>query len=117
MKKKQIVNCTIIHDKVVALVSSKMLKAQDSLGLAELYKMFSDPTRIKILWALNLHEMCVCDIASVLNMTKSAISHQLKFLRLSNLIKSRREGKVIFYSLADNHVKIILKTGLEHINE
>ncbi len=85
--------------------------------LAALYKAFSDPTRVKILWALKCHEMCVCDLAVLLNMTKSAISHQLKTLRLSNLVKYDRQGKVVYYSLADSHVLEILACGFDHVNE
>ena len=74
-------------------------------------------TRTKILWALDIDEMCVCDLAALLNMTKSAISHQLRTLREANLVKFRKEGKIVFYSLSDNHVKDILEKGLEHISE
>ena len=85
--------------------------------LAELYKIFGDSTRIKILFVLFQSEMCVCDIARVLNMSSSAISHQLRVLKTSQLIKFRREGKSIFYSLADDHVRTILGQGMEHISE
>ena len=85
--------------------------------LAELYKIFGDSTRIKILFVLFQSEMCVCDIAKVLNMSSSAISHQLRVLKTSQLIKFRREGKSIFYSLADDHVRTILGQGMEHISE
>jgi ArsR family transcriptional regulator len=85
--------------------------------LAELFKVFGDSTRIKILWALDEDEMCVCDIAYLLNMTQSAISHQLRVLKQAHLVKSRREGKVVYYSLADEHVKLILDQGLIHITE
>ena len=84
--------------------------------LAELYKVFGDSTRIKILYALFESELCVCDIAQLLGLTQSAISHQLKALRLSNLVKSRRDGQVIYYSLADDHVKYILDIGFDHIH-
>jgi len=85
--------------------------------LAELFKVFGDSTRIKILYVLTEAEMCVCDIAQVLNMTQSAISHQLKILKQSKLVKNRREGKAVFYSLADGHVKTIMRQGLDHIEE
>ncbi|HAF60363.1 MAG TPA: transcriptional regulator, partial [Clostridiales bacterium UBA9856] len=85
--------------------------------LAELFKVFGDSTRIKILWALDEDEMCVCDIAYLLNMTQSAISHQLRVLKQAHLVKSRREGKVVYYSLADDHVKLILDQGLIHTTE
>ena len=86
-------------------------------ALAEFYKVFGDSTRIKILLALYEQELCVCDIATALNMTQSAISHQLKILKQMRLVKSRREGKLIFYSLADGHVSTIITQGREHIEE
>jgi len=85
--------------------------------LAGLYKAFADGTRLRILWALSREEMCVCDLAFLLDMTKSAISHQLKFLRLSNLVKFRKQGQIVYYSLADAHVVDIFEKGFEHINE
>ena len=85
--------------------------------LAELYKIFGDSTRIKILYALFEAELCVCDIAQVLDMTQSAISHQLRLLKASKLVKFRREGKTIFYSLADEHVRTIIDMGMEHLCE
>jgi DNA-binding transcriptional ArsR family regulator len=110
-------DCDIIHEDVVNQVREQMPDRADFIKLSEFFKMFSDGTRIQILWALECSEMCVCDLAVLLNMTKSAISHQLKSLRLSNLVKFRREGKVIYYSLADDHVKDILEKGFVHINE
>ncbi|WP_026651147.1 ArsR/SmtB family transcription factor [Butyrivibrio proteoclasticus] len=85
--------------------------------LAELFKVFGDSTRIKILFALFESEMCVCDIADTLNMTQSAISHQLKVLKQSRLVGNRREGKSIIYFLADDHVRTIINQGITHINE
>jgi len=85
--------------------------------LADLFKVFGDSTRIKILWALDEAEMCVCDIATLLNMTQSAISHQLRVLKQANLVKNRKEGKIVYYSLDDDHVKQIFDQGLIHINE
>jgi DNA-binding transcriptional ArsR family regulator len=85
--------------------------------LAMLYKMFADSTRVQVLHALELSEMCVCDLAVLLGVTKSAVSHQLKSLRLSNLVNFRKEGQIVFYSLADSHVKTILDNGFEHISE
>lgn len=110
-------DCDVIHEEVVNNVREKMHPRESYFQLADLYKMFSDSTRVQILWALECGEMCVCDLAVLLNMTKSAISHQLKSLRLSNLVKFRKEGKVVYYSLADDHVKDILDKGFEHINE
>ena len=85
--------------------------------LADLFRVFGDSTRIKILYVLNESEMCVCDIARLLGMTQSAISHQLRSLKQSKLVKARREGKTVFYSLADDHVHTILSQGMEHVAE
>ena len=95
----------------------KKIDENELYDLAELFKVFGDSTRIRILHTLFNEEMCVQDIASDLNMTQSAISHQLKILRQSKLIKSRRDGKMIYYSLADAHVKTIISCGLEHVEE
>lgn len=94
-----------------------MLEEEELYELADLFKIFGDSTRIKILYALSESEMCVCDIAQRLNMTQSAISHQLKILKQSKLVKNRREGKTVFYSLADGHVKTIMRHGLDHVQE
>jgi ArsR family transcriptional regulator len=110
-------DCEVIHVEVVKRVGKAMPKEEDFYDLADLYKMFSDSTRVRILWALSREKMCVCDIAVLLNMTKSAISHQLKSLRLANLVKYNKQGKVVYYSLADSHVKDIFEKGFEHIHE
>lgn len=94
-----------------------MPKEEKLYELADLFKIFSDPTRIKILYVLSESELCVCDIAEKLDMTQSAISHQLKILKQSKLVKNRREGKAVFYSLADSHVKTIMRQGLDHVQE
>lgn len=86
-------------------------------SLAELFKVFGDPTRIRILYALSAQELCVCDIAELLEMTQSAISHQLRTLKQLQLVRFRRDGKTVYYSLADSHVSTILSQGLEHVNE
>jgi len=109
-------DCEVIHEDVVNQVNKMMPPREDFFNLANLYKTFSDPTRVKILWALHCHEMCVCDLAVLLNMTKSAISHQLKSLRMSYLVKYQKQGKVVYYSLADDHVKDIFEKGFEHIH-
>ena len=106
-----------IHEDVVARVRSAMPESKNFYDLANLYKMFSDNTRVKILWALTREEMCVCDLAALLDMTKSAISHQLKSLRLSNLVKYDKRGKTVYYSLVDCHVRDILEQGFEHVTE
>lgn len=110
-------DCNIIHENVVSSVKEKMPDEEKLYDLAELFKVFGDSTRIKILCALAESEMCVCDISALLNMTQSAISHQLRILKQAKLVKSRREGKVVFYSLDDDHVKQIFNQGLDHINE
>ena len=117
--KKEILACENddIHPETVTRVRSLMPAPDDFYDLAELYKMFSDSTRLKILWALSNSRMCVCDLADLLGMTKSAISHQLKSLRLSNLVKYAKTGKNVWYSLADSHVKGIFTKGFEHIKE
>ena len=108
---------TEIHSELLEKVNAKMPPENDILDLAELFKVFGDSTRMRILFVLISEEVCVCDLATTLNMTQSAISHQLAILKRSKLIKSRREGKSAFYSLADEHVKTIIKQGMEHIEE
>lgn len=110
-------DCNIIHKDIVAAVSSRMPVEEELYDLADLFKMFSDSTRIRILWALNESEMCVCDISFLLNMTQSAISHQLRVLKAANLVRNRREGKIVYYSLCDEHVQQIFAQGLIHISE
>ena len=110
-------DCVAIHEEVVKKVRDMMPEVDQFSALAELYRMFSDQTRVQILWALQCSEMCVCDLAVLLNMTKSAISHQLKSLRQTNLVKFRKEGKIVYYSLADDHVKFIFDSGFAHVNE
>jgi ArsR family transcriptional regulator len=112
-----ICDCDVIHPEIVEEVSKHMPDEEKLYDLADFFKIFGDSTRIKILMALENVEMCVCDLAVLLNMTKSAISHQLKTLRQEKLVKYRRDGKNTFYSLQDDHVKNILDIGLEHINE
>lgn len=116
---QQIDRCDYVctHQEVVDKVRSQMPEEEELYDLAELFKVFGDSTRIKILYVLFESEMCVCDIAGILNMTQSAISHQLRVLKQSRLVKFRREGKVVFYSLADNHVRTIVNQGLEHLEE
>jgi len=109
--------CDVIHEDIVNTVKGKMPKEETLYDLAELFKVFGDSTRIKILWALDEAEMCVCDIAVLLNMTQSAISHQLRVLKQAKLVKSRREGKIVYYALNDDHVRQIFDQGLAHINE
>jgi len=110
-------DCDVIHSEVVERVRDLMPPSKDFYDLSSLYKMFSDNTRLRILWALKCEKMCVCDLAVLLNMTKSAVSHQLKSLRLSNLVKFEKQGKIVYYSLADEHVKDIFEKGFEHTHE
>ncbi len=110
-------DCDVIHDDVVARVRKTIPRDETLFDLAELFKVFGDSTRIKILWALDTSEMCVCDLAYLFNMTQSAISHQLRVLKLAKLVKNRRDGKVIYYALDDEHVRQIIDQGLTHINE
>ena len=104
-----------VHEHVVDKVMEVMPEGEALQNLAEFFRVFGDSTRIRILYALSQSELCVCDIASLLGMGQSAISHQLRILKQMCLIKSRRDGKNILYSLADDHVQTILETGLEHI--
>lgn len=105
------------HEDMVAEVKSHMPDEDKLYDLADFFKVFADSTRIKILYVLLVHEMCVCDLAGTLGISQSAISHQLRTLKQMDLVRSRREGKTVFYSLADNHIKSILSQGLEHIEE
>lgn len=108
---------THAHKDIVRSVMDEMPDEEKLYDLAELFKVFGDSTRVKILCVLFEAEMCVCDIAELLNMSQSAISHQLRVLKQSKLVKNRREGKTIFYSLADEHVRTIFDQGMEHITE
>lgn len=110
-------DCEVIHAELVESVRKNMPDEDELYDLSDFFKVLGDSTRAKIMWALDESEMCVCDLAVLLNMTKSAISHQLHSLRQANLVKYRKEGKVVFYSLTDDHVKAIFEKGLEHIRE
>lgn len=110
-------DCGVIHKETVIKVRKIMPLQEDLYSLAELFKVFGDQTRINILWALSESEMCVCDLAYLLNMTQSAISHQLRLLKQARLVKSRKDGKVVFYSLDDEHVKQVFDLGMIHIRE
>ncbi|MFA5527215.1 MAG: metalloregulator ArsR/SmtB family transcription factor [Peptostreptococcales bacterium] len=110
-------DCDVIHEDIVNSVKDKMPEKETFYDLAGLFKVFGDSTRIKILWALHESEMCVCDISALLDMTQSAISHQLRVLKQAKLVKNRKEGKIVFYSLLDEHIKQIFDQGLTHINE
>ena len=106
-----------VHENLLKIVNEKMPEETELYDLAELFKVFGDSTRMRILFVLFEAEVCVCDLAEALNMTQSAISHQLRILKQNKLVKSRREGKSVFYSLADDHVRTIVDQGREHIEE
>ena len=103
------------REKAVGKAKTDMLDSEIIESLSKLFKVFGDPTRIKILWALNVYELCVLDICEVLGMTKSAVSHQLATLKEVKLVRARREGKEVYYSLDDEHVKEIFETGIIHV--
>ncbi len=109
--------CKELHPDQLKLVQESMPCEEYLYDLAELFKVFGDSTRIRILFVLFEAEVCVCDLAEVLGMTSSAVSHQLRILKQNRLVKSRREGKSIFYSLADDHVRDIIREGMDHIAE
>ena len=108
---------TEVHQDLLKIVEETLPDEVELYNLAELFKVFGDSTRIRILFVLFEAEVCVCDLAQALNMTQSAISHQLKILKQNKLVKSRRDGKSVFYSLADGHVRTIIAQGREHIEE
>ena len=116
---RKIENCNgnIIHEDIVVRVKDQLPAEETLYDLAELFKVFGDTTRIKIICALFESEMCVCDLSCLLNMTQSAISHQLRVLKSARLVKFRRKGKVVYYSLDDEHIKHIYDAGLNHISE
>ena len=117
MSSQYLCDCDVIHEDLVNDTRNMMKSEDDYIKLATLFKMFDDKTRIMILHALEQNEMCVCDLAVLLGKTKSAISHQLKALRLANLVKFRREAQIVYYSLADDHIKEILDIGFSHLYE
>lgn len=115
--KSESCSCNVIHKEVVENVKNKLPKEETLYDLAELFKVFGDSTRIKIICSLFESEMCVCDLSVLLNISQSAISHQLRVLKSARLVKFRRAGKVIYYSLDDEHIKQIFNAGLHHITE
>lgn len=106
-----------VHGELIKQVNALLPDTDSLYDLAELFKIFGDSTRIRILFVLLESEMCVCDLAETLQMTASAISHQLRVLKAADLVRYRRDGKTVYYSLADDHVRSILSQGIEHINE
>ena len=119
MSDPEIEQCDFIHvhEDIVNRVAKVMPDEDQLMDLAEFFKIFGDSTRIKILYVLSQAEMCVCDIATLLQMGQSAISHQLRVLKQMRLVKFRRDGRTVFYSLADGHIQTILAQGMEHIQE
>lgn len=115
MKTAEVCDCNVIHENVVEDVKSKMLDNEFITEISTFFKILGDNTRVKILFALDHNEMCVCDIANVLNMTKSSISHQLSYLKDLNIVKSRKSGKEVYYSLDDEHVKEVFEVAISHI--
>ena len=113
----ELFECTVLHEDVVNEVKKKIPQDEMIYDLAEFFKVFADSTRMKIIYALMENELCVCDIANIVQTTQSAISHQLRLLKQSKLVKFRKEGKVVYYSLDDEHISQIVKKGREHIEE
>lgn len=109
--------CTVKHPDIIKKVKPKMPKEETLFDIAELFKVFGDTTRMKIICCLFESEMCVCDIAELINATQSAVSHQLRVLKQAKLVKYKKEGKTVYYSLSDKHVEIIFNMALEHIQE
>lgn len=107
----------MIHEQAVRQAKEAMPKEEYLFELAEFFKVFGDSTRIRLLYALHDGELCVCDLSAILSMSQSAVSHQLRVLKSARLVKNRRDGKVVYYSLDDEHVKDILDVGIEHLNE
>lgn len=110
-------DCDVIHEEIVEEVKKEMIEEDILIDVADFFKVLGDSTRSKIMFALDKREMCVCDLSSLLNMTKSAISHQLKVLRDAKLVSFRREGKMVYYFLADNHVREVFEKAVEHVTE
>lgn len=110
-------DCNVVHHDVVELVNAQMLPQTIYEQVSVFFKVLGDPTRLRIIAALSKSELCVCDISNILGMTKSAVSHQLSTLRNAHLVKCRRDGKTVYYTLDDDHVQHMLAAGLEHVHE
>ena len=117
MKKNLECDCDVIHGENVESAKKLMPSEDELFDLSEFFKVLGDSTRVRIVSALDASPLCVCDLAALLNMTKSAISHQLKILKDANLVANRREGKTIYYFLSDDHVRTIIAKGFEHLIE
>jgi DNA-binding transcriptional ArsR family regulator len=114
---KDICDCRIIHDDKVSDARKSALSNETTEDLCQTFKALGDVSRLKILWALEHQEMCVCDLAALLGITESAVSHQLRLLRTLRLVKNRRKGTILYYRLADDHVSELVRIALEHIRE
>jgi DNA-binding transcriptional ArsR family regulator len=114
---KDICDCRIIHEDKVTRAIKEALDPDVADSLCQTFKALGDKTRLKILWALELQEMCVCDLAALLDVTESAVSHQLRLLRTLRLVKNRREGTILYYRLADKHIEQLIQVALEHVQE
>lgn len=112
---KLVCDCTVIHEDVVSEAKATMLCNEELSDISSVFKVLGDPTRIKLVWALDRREMCVCDLAATLGMTKSAISHQLKTMKNFHVVKSKRDGKNIYYSLDDEHITDIIELAKAHV--
>ena len=119
MEKLEIECCdeVLTHDEIIKEVGEKLPGEDQLRSMADFYKVFGDATRLRILCILLQAEMCVCDLAALLSMTQSAVSHQLRILKQMKLVKNRRDGKTVYYSLADDHIQTIISQGMEHIAE
>ncbi len=116
MERKELVcDCNIIHEDAVNMAIKNRPDDKELINLSELFKILGDLTRIKIIWTLDNNELCVCDIANVLNMTKSSISHQLSILKNAGIVRYRKSGKEVYYTLDDEHINKLYEIGLEHI--
>jgi len=115
--KIDICECTVIHEDTLQRVREKMPSEEPVYEVSELFRVFGDSTRARIICALNIEEMCVCDLSALLNMTQSAISHQLRILKVSRIVKSRKQGRVVYYSLDDEHIAKIFAMAFDHVME
>lgn len=116
-EKEFMCNCNVIHEDVLKEVRRQAADDETIYYMAEFFRMFCDATRLKIINALMIHEMCVCDLSCLVGMNQSVVSHHLKILRGARVIKCRREGKVVYYSLCDEHIRLIFGQGFTHIGE
>lgn len=116
-EKVELCECTVIHEDILQRVREKMPPEEPIYEVSELFKVFGDSTRARIICALNIEEMCVCDLSALLNMSQSAVSHQLRILKVSRIVKSRKQGRVVYYSLDDAHIGRIFAMAFDHVTE